>query len=98
MTSNTFQCKEIIPIGRNHHSHTHAQKPAGCYDCMSVPAVIEMKACPQEGFFFSPLSINANVTPSTITMLLSSTAVKTQEPLAPKHEIEEAVFKTTFCL
>lgn len=51
MTSDTFQCKEIILIGQTHHSHTHGQTPAGCYGCLSVPTVTEMKVCPQEGYF-----------------------------------------------
>lgn len=99
MTSNAFQCKEIIWIGRNRHSHTHAQNPAGCYDCSSVPAVIEMKACPQEGGF-SPLSINANVTPCTITLLLSSTTGRTYEELMAQKRarLEEQLLKLSLAV
>lgn len=38
-----------------------------------------MKAVPQERVFFPPLSINSDVTPSTITTPLSRTAVKIRE-------------------
>ena len=79
---------------RNTHTHTHTCckspqiLPSGCYDCRSVPTVIEMKACPQEGssYFFLPLlSINTDATPSTITTLLSITALCTRELLAHKN-------------
>lgn len=86
----------VTHMHKNLPTHTHTCSkgpqivPAGCYDCMSVPAVIEMKACPQEGFFFPPLSICTNATPSTITMLLSSTTFETWEFLADKHETEAA--------
>lgn len=83
MTSDAFHYKEMALIGWLMHTHTQTRSKGpqilspGCYDCMSLPAVREMKVCLQEIFFSSLLSINANVKNPTKTTLLSSTEART---------------------